>query len=264
VTPGEIVIAHFRGQGDEAANKEFHNSKVGIPFLGEGAQVSDAMLDAAVRKHTTRDVRPAVGGRRCITMGVDQGKTGYITVVEWIFDGDRRVDINLAAVGKLLWYGKFREEDWAYVGQLMREWQILSCVVDADPNINDARRFARKFYGYVHLCRYRRGITAKEIAITEEDTGAPMATVDRTSWLSCALGRFKANPSRLLLPADISLEFREHVKNLVRTYEKDEHGNPTATYVNTGPDHYAHALCYADIALTFVPSAGGTNIGKVL
>jgi hypothetical protein len=50
----------------------------------------------------------------------------------------------------------------------------------------------------------------------------------------------------------------------VRTYEKDEHGNPEATYVNTGPDHYAHALCYADIALTFVPSAGGTNISKVL
>ena len=72
------------------------------------------------------------------------------------------------------------------------------------------------------------GMTAKEIAITEEDTGAPMATVDRTNWLSCTLGRFKTNPSRLLLPADISLEFREHVKNLVRTYEKDDHGNPEA------------------------------------
>ena len=264
VSPGEIVIAHFRGLGDEAANKEFHNSKLGLPFIGEGAQVSDAMLDAAVRKHITGDVRPGIGGRRCITMGVDQGKTGYITVVEWLFDGDRRVDINLAAVGKLLWYGKFREEDWNYVGQLMREWQVLACVVDADPNINDARRFARKFYGYVHLCRYRRGIAAKEIAITEEDTGAPMATVDRTNWLSCTLGRFKMNPSRILLPADISLEFREHVKNLVRTYEKDEHGNPEATYVNTGPDHYAHALVYADIALTFVPSSGGTSISKVL
>ena len=264
VSPGEIVIAHFRGLGDEAANKEFHNSKLGLPFLGEGAQVSDAMLDAAVRKHTTTEVRPATGGRRCITMGVDQGKTGYVTVVEWSFDGDRRIDINLVAIGKLLWFGKFREEDWNYVGQLMREWQVLSCVVDADPNINDARRFARKFYGFVHLCRYRRGMAAKEIAVTEEDTGAPMATVDRTNWLSCTLGRFKTNPSRILLPADISLEFREHVKNLVRTYEKDEHGNPEATYVNTGPDHYAHALTYADIALTFVPSAGGSNIGKVL
>ena len=223
------------------------------------------MLDAAVRKHTINDLRPVVGGRRCITMGVDQGKTGYISVVEWTFDGDRRVDINLAALGKLLWYGKFREDDWTYLGQLMREWQVLACVVDADPNINDARRFARKFYGYVHLCRYRRGITAKEIAVTEEDTGAPMATVDRTNWLSCTLGRFKTNPSRLLLPADISLEYREHLKNLVRTYEKDDHGNPEATYVNTGPDHYAHSLVYADIALTFAATiGGGTNIGKVL
>ena len=62
VTPGEIVVAHFRGLGDEAANKEFHNSKLGLPFIGEGAQVTDAMLDAAVRKHTTGDVRP--GSRR--------------------------------------------------------------------------------------------------------------------------------------------------------------------------------------------------------
>ena len=40
VTPGEIVIAHFRGQGDEAANKEFNNSKVGIPFPWRGARRS--------------------------------------------------------------------------------------------------------------------------------------------------------------------------------------------------------------------------------
>ena len=68
------------------------------------------MLDNALRKYTIHELRPAVGGKRCVTMGVDQGKTGYISAVEWFFDGDRRVDINLAAIGKLLWYGKFREE----------------------------------------------------------------------------------------------------------------------------------------------------------
>ena len=239
ISPGELVIAHLRGQGDEVANTEFHNSKLGLPFIGENAQVTDAMLDNAVRKHSILDMRPAVGGRRRITMGVDQGKTGYISIVEWKFDGDPRIDINLAAVGTLLWFGKFREDDWNYLGQLMREWQVLACVVDADPNINDARRFARTFYGYVHLTRYRRGQTAKEVAISEEETGAPMATVDRTNWLSCTLGRFKSNPSRLLLPADISVEYRDHLKNLVRTYEKDDHGNPEAVYVETGPDHYA-------------------------
>ena len=67
------------------------------------------------------------------------------------------------------------------------------------------------------------------------------------------------------MPRDISLEYREHVKNLVRTYEKDEHGNPEAAYVSTGPDHYAHSLVYAEIALTFAAAiGGGTDIGKIL
>ena len=263
VSPGELVIAYFRGQGDEVANKEFNNSKLGVPFIGENAQVTDAMLDNAVRPYSITDLRPAVGGRRCITMGIDQGKTGYISVVDWTFDGNKRQDINLAALGKLLWFGKFREDDFTYLGQLMREWQVLACVIDADPNINDARRFARKYHGFVWLTRYRRGQTAKEISVTEEDSGAPMATVDRTNWLGCTLSRFKTNPTRILLPADISLEYREHLKNLVRTYERDDHGNPEAVYVETGPDHYAHSLVYADIGLTFAASIGsGGNISK--
>ena len=84
-----------------------------------------------------------------------------------------------------------------------------------------------------------------------------MATCDRTNWLSCTLRRFKINPSRIWLPADISLEYREHIKNLVRTYERDEHGNPEAVYVATGPDHFCHSLVYADIALTFAAGIGG-------
>ncbi len=264
VTPGELVIAYHRGLGDEAANTEFHCSKLGVPFIGVGAQLTDAMIDECLKGHTINDPRPQIGGDRLITMGVDQGKTGYISVVDWLFDRHPGSDVSAAAIGKLLWFGKFAEDDWNYLGELMREWQVLACVVDADPNINDARRFARKFHGYVWLTRYRRGQTAKEVAISEEETGAPFATVDRTSWLSCTLGRFKTPPPRILLPRDISLEYREHVKNLVRTYEKDDTGNMVATYVNTGPDHYAHSLVYADIALTLAPlTSGGEDIGKV-
>jgi len=66
-------------------------------------------------------------------MGVDQGKTGYISVVDWLFDHHPGSDISSAAIGKLLWFGKFAEDDWGYLGELMREWQVLACVVDADP-----------------------------------------------------------------------------------------------------------------------------------
>lgn len=247
VSPGEIVLAYHRGAGDEAAAKEFHNSKLGLPFLGDGAQITDDMLDRCVKNHTLNDPRPEVGRRRLMTMGVDQGKTGYVSVCEWFLPSFDR-DINSVAICKLVWFGRFGEEQWEVLDGLMREWQILACVVDADPNINEARRFARRFWGYVWLTRYRKGQTAKEMSISEEEN-APIAQVDRANWLSCTLGRFKVQPSRILLPRDISLEYREHLKNVVRTYEKDDFGNPQLTYVSTGPDHYTHSLVYAELGL---------------
>lgn len=263
VTPGELVVAYHRGRGDEAANKEFHNSKLGLPFIGDGAQITDDMLDRCVGDHSINDPRPVVGGRRLITMGVDQGKTGYISVVEWTLDRLDR-DINAVANGKLLWFGKYGEEDWSYLDDLMREWQVLACVVDADPNINEARRFARRFWGYVWLTRYRRGQTAKEMSIDEEDN-APLAQVDRTSWLSCALTRFKVQPSRIILPRDISLEYRDHLKALVRTFEKDDNGNPRMVYVNTAADHYAHSFVYAEMGLPLAAAiTSGEDIGKFI
>lgn len=263
VSPGELVVAYHRGRGDEAAAKEFNNSKLGLPFLGDGAQITDDMIDRCIKNHTINDPRPKVGGQKLITMGVDQGKTGYISVVDWQLERMDR-DINAVALGKLLWYGKFGEEDWKYLDELMREWQVLACVVDADPNINEARRFARRFWGYVWLTRYRRGQTAKEMSIEEQDN-APIAQVDRTSWLSCALGRFKVQPPRIELPRDISLEYRDHLKSLVRTYEKDENGNPKMVYVNTAADHYAHSLCYSEMGLPLAASiTSGEDIGKFL
>ncbi len=264
VTPGELVVAYFRGFGDELANKEFHNSKLGLPFIGDGAKVTDEMIERALKNHTTDDLRPSRGGDRLITLGVDQGKVSYAVVCEWIFTSAPGKDIGAAAICKVLWVGKFMEEDWDFLDQLMVEWQVMYAVVDADPQINEARRFARRFPGFVSLCRYRRSQTAKEVAVTEEDTGAPMLTVDRTSWLTAALGRFKSSPSRIWLPRDIPMEFREHCKNLVRTYQRDEHGNPVAVFVETGPEHFAHALTYAEIALPFAPQAVGQNINKFM
>jgi len=265
VSPGEVVEAYHRGMGDEAANKEFHNSKLGLPFLGEGAQVTDDMLQQCVGNHTMSDPRPTVGGRgRLITLGVDQGKWSYWTAVEWFVDQMSR-DINVAAKGKILCHGKFHEDEWGTLDTLMREWQVLACVIDADPQINEARRFAKKFPGYVYLCRYRRGQTAKEIS--KDDKGdnkdAPMLTVDRTNWLTASLGRFRTQ--RIILPRDVSLEYREHMKALVRTYEKDDQNNPVATFVDTGPDHYAHSLNYAEIALPLAASiTTGQDVGKFL
>ena len=251
VSPGELVSYHFKGLGDELSMKEFYNSRLGLPFIGDGAKVTEDDLNESIRRYSKQDARPEVGGQRIITMGVDQGKWSYVSIVEWTFP-DWSLDINATAEAKVLYETKFFEDEWdTRLDELMREWQVLACVIDADPWPMEARRFARRFPGYVWLCRYRKGVTAKEIAVSDDENGAPLATVDRTAWLSASLGRFR-NPRRIVLPIDVSLEYREHIKSPVRTYQKDDEGNAKATFVSTGPDHFAHAQNYAEIALPLV------------
>jgi hypothetical protein len=162
------------------------------------------------------------------------------------------LDVNSDAFCKVLCLHKFHEENFdAEVDRLMREWQIHACVVDADPGPVEARRFARRFPGFVWLCRYRRGQSLKEISISD-DNDAPLATVDRSNWLAASLGRYKTSPPRISLPADVPDEYQNHIKALVSTYVRDDFGNPTLEFVNTDPDHYAHAQNYAEIALPLV------------
>lgn len=256
VTPSDLAIAYFRGVGDEAAMVEFYNSKQGQPYIPDGGQVTEEEIDTCIRNYIQQDQRPAVGTDRCIVMGIDQGKNNNICIVEYFLKGGSG-DINAAAHAKLLWEGELSGNDFTLLDPLMYDWQIKACVIDADPQINDARRFARRFPGFVYLCRYRRGVTGKEYQISEEDSGAPIVTVDRTNWLDATLGRFHSN--RISLPGDTSNKLKEHVKNLARTYTKDDQGNPKATYINTGPDHIAHALNYAEIAFPLAAGIGGST-----
>lgn len=251
MTAGEIVVAHFRGMGDEAAATEFNNSKLGVPYLGEGAQVSDADLETCYKPYTKQEMKVTEGGKRLITMGIDQGKWNHIVVMEWFVQGMGR-DINVSATGKLLWEGTLLGSEFDRLDHLMREWQVLMCVIDAEPETNDARRFARRFPGYVTLCRYRTGRVGKEISLQEDELGTPIATVDRTNWIDASLGRFHSK--KIMLPRDLSTEYKEHIKSLVRVYKKDPMGNPRAEYVETGPDHFAHAQTYAEIALPMAAS----------
>lgn len=266
ITPGELAVAYHRGLGDELASKEFFNSKLGLPFISDGARVTDDMLNTALEgsTHTKDSPRPERAGR-IITMGIDRGLWNYVEVDEWFFDG-WSLDINANAHCKVLYEAQFHEEDFdRTVDQLMAEWQVLACVLDADPGPMDARRFARRFPGYVWLCRYRSGQTAKEISISDDDDGSPMATVDRANWLSAALGRFKTKPTRITLPRDVSENYRQHIKQLVSTYVRDKHGNPVLDFVKTGSgaDHFAHARTYSEIALTFVAAQSmNIDIGK--
>jgi len=249
--PWEIVTKHFEAQSSDIAEQQLWNDKLGLPFVGEGSQATDEMINDAMKRggHSIHDTRPATKDDAFTTLGIDTGKICWYVVVDWEDVDFDTNDINAHSIARVVDFGRFGEEDYWRIEELMEEWQCYHCVIDPDPNINDARRFARSYEGWVKLCRYRTGLVEREIRVTEEDSGAPFAIVDRTNWISAAMRRFPQN--RIILPRDTTLEFRAHMKALIRTYRKNDAGDTRVEWVKNGPDHFSHALTLAEVGLPF-------------
>lgn len=267
VSPATIVSDYFKSLTNSYARQEFSRSVLGDPFIEEQSQVTEEMVSAAIARggnYKCKQHNVKQGQNRMITMGVDRGSIGYYTVCEWFYDV-RAIDLNESAMCRVLDAGIFTEDDFiTYCSRLMYEWKVLGCVIDADPGEAEGKRFAREFPGYVWLSRYREGRTGKSMSIPKVDDYAPLATVDRTSWLDLSLGRFFRE--RIQLPCDLPTSFSQHLQNEIRMYDKDKYGNPFAVYRNyEKPNHFAHALNYAEIALPLAASvAAGCDVERFL
>lgn len=252
VQPWELAVGYLRGCGDEAARREFHNSMMGLPYIEDAHKVQDMHIDACVKKFAIRRT-PVHVNEGIFTLGVDQGgPVHHWCAVQWLFDAKRVGDPNDRAIGRVVGCGRILQDNWAEVHGLMRQYAIRRCVIDYFPEPTNARVFARTFGGAVYLCQYVKGAAAREVRLTEDDYGANLCRVDKVSWLSKSLGRIINGD--IELPLDLPLEFRQHVKAPVRTL-KERDGQYVAEYVETGPDHYAHALAYAEIALKILDPA---------
>lgn len=240
VEPWQLAQSFLASQVDKASEQEFFNSKLGLPHVPEGAQVTDPEIQDAVRNYVKSNPIPE---NRLITMGVDQGTWLHYEIDAWNFPRLGN-DLNMNAECTVLAEGKVLNFD--ELGQLMRQWQVIMCIIDAQPERRLAYEFACKFWGHVKLCFYSTGAHGKMINISKDDDKHEIS-VDRTSWLDVSLNRFHNHT--ITLPRDVSNEYRVHIKNQIRRYEKDTHGNPVGRYLSIGDDHLGHARCYAEIAL---------------
>lgn len=245
VTPVEFARSALKARFDPTEETEFNNSKLGRPHIVVGARVTDLDINACIGDYLQTEF-----GEGLTTMGVDVGNFLHVEIDSWTVEPGP--DINTHAICKVLAIRKLK--DFEELDQLMRQYQIHFAVVDMFPEKRKAKEFADRFFGFVKLCFYGRGVTSK--SITEKQDGDLIVdhqiTVDRTSWLDVSLGRF--TKQRIRLPRDISIEYREQIKNQVRVYTKDKDGNPVGRYETVKVDHFGHARNYAEIALPFAAS----------
>ena len=242
VKPADLAASYLRAQTNPADEQEFWNSKLGLPHVVEGARVTQININNC--KSEIKKVEESPPGS-FVTMGVDVGKWLHYEIDQWFFDDTKiTTDINLVSTCRLLTEGKVQNFDDLDI--LMGQFRVGFCVIDANPERRKALEFAQRFYGRVKLCFYARGINTKVIHLHPDEECT--FNVDRTSWLDLSLGRIRRGAIKI--PQDISHEYENHLKALVRIYKKDADDNAIGIYVKGNEeDHFAHARNYAEMAL---------------
>lgn len=189
ITAG-MVLSKWDKRAD---TKDYFNRVVGRCYTDPKTQpVTEAHCVAAQREDLRWGPRPQKE-LDATFLGIDQ--MGH----------DNRAVV-LAKVGgriQYLWLEVIQSGDpWKRCAQLMREYRITQCAVEANPNFNEAHRFSLSFPGRVYLVNYTdlseelvlwsdRMKDADNVARTENEARTPWwCRVDQYRMMSWALGRW--------------------------------------------------------------------------
>lgn len=255
VSPMELALAELRARFDIVAKTEFYNSSLGLCFIADDAKITDAIINRSMKDYLNGDKNDR--SKYMVTMGVDIGQEQhFVAIIGWRFDPKRySPDITVASIGKLLYYGTINEISEAE--KLMHEWKPNMTVLDAQPDTKNSVELCKKYQGISYVCYY--SLTKSSKQIQKGNVNENSISVNRTFWLDAIYNKFKTNT--MSLPQNLGLDIREHLKALVKTYKRNDAGETYSEYVKkeSAPDHFAHAMTYATVALGMMSGHGGNQ-----
>jgi hypothetical protein len=166
-------------------------------------------------------------------LGIDQGKDLHVVI------GKKHPQ----KAGKIIHIGVYR--DWEELDPLMKNFNVIRCVVDALPETRNARAFAERHKGKVFLSWYRDFLKADE----KWNEGDLALVCNRTESLDNSHNEIQLGSIILPRECEIMREFATHCHNAAKRLEEDsETGDRRYTYVKLGQDHFRHALNYESLA----------------
>lgn len=245
----DFAIKYIAAQRNPVDEQEFFNSKLGLTHTVSQARITDEDFVKCLGTHRTKRV---ASSNELVTMGIDVGKMFHYEVASWKRGPDSTLIPVVLAADKVA--------DVSDLIQIVKQYYPKSIVIDAQPERRLSADFCRLLFPIAHACFYTKGVAKREITVNDDES---IISVDRTSWMDEALGRF--HNQTIMLPMDISIEYRDQVKTPTRIYERDTDGNPTGRYITpvNELDHYAHARTYNEIAFRLASSIGKSqNITK--
>jgi hypothetical protein len=136
-------------------------------------------------------------------------------------------------------------KDWEELDRLMKNFNVLRCVVDALPETRNARAFAERHKGRIFLNYYNEHQKGS-YAWNEKEL---IVSCNRTESLDASHNEVMAGHIILPHECEIVREFANHLNNVAKKLEEDEEtGSKRYVYVKLGPDHFRHAFNYEAMA----------------
>lgn len=225
VDPADI-LHQFRTTNNLA---DFYNLKIGVAYVEAENRLSEKEVLGLCGSDGIASSAPGP----CY-MGVDQGKSLHVVI------GEKHPQ----KAGKIVHLGVYR--DWEELDRLMKNFNIARCVVDALPEIRNARAFSERHSGKVYLNYYNQHQKG-HYAWNEAEH---IVSCNRTESLDASHKEIIGRDIILPKECDIVREFARHLHNVAKKLEEDEEtGSKRYVYVKLGPDHFRHAFSYEAIAM---------------
>jgi len=229
---------------DEKAVQAFYNNDLGMAYEPKGSRLTGELLEACASGYEYEMPDTA---RNC-AMGVDvQGWDLHVYIKR------RAAQQDPALVGREQAVFIGTVPDFEDLDGLMQRYDVGRCVIDANPEGREARRFVGRWKGRAFLCYFNPGVV-KGREWTQWDFGQQKVLADRTSALEESHGKVENRVD--MLPRNWrALEFfEEQMCANIRIRTEDSQGRTVYRYENSSrPDHFGLAKGYADVAMTTLP-----------
>ncbi|RPI64254.1 MAG: hypothetical protein EHM48_01145 [Planctomycetaceae bacterium] len=230
-----IDIVRALDTTDETKRREAYNQDLGEPYTPRGGQLTDIILDDCRREYAHGPVR----GEKTV-MGVDVGKVLHVVI---------RGPAN-PETGERPQRFAGEVESFEELGRKMKTFDVERAVIDALPETRKAREFQEAFKpGIVWVAYYvsqKTGLRTSDPSHWDADKG--VVNLDRTRLLDMTFSRFYEQENTIPGYARDVRDYYAHLKAPVRTLEDGPGGEKVAVYIESGPDHLAHAENYCTVA----------------
>ncbi|WOL24345.1 terminase large subunit [Yersinia phage fHe-Yen8-01] len=140
ISPGEIISAY----NSATDMKNFFNRKLGKPYLDPSlVPVTLEHMSRCVEAGKRFNVQWKTRGKDCY-MGIDQMGNFNVVVIKERLPSGRQAIVHIEMI--------FDADPFARCDELMYNFGVAACVVEINPNYNDAKRFANRHKGRVFIC----------------------------------------------------------------------------------------------------------------